>query len=131
MVSLAELVFLWTGYHFPNVVAIAEHVRQALVGDVEHIDEGLNEALLEELAGNALPAANLLLLGPDEGLNKSRATLSLSLFSLFSVTFELCSDSSLRWVGGCGKVVCAFVGTLIGLNFFSFSLFYVSAARGT
>jgi hypothetical protein len=63
VVSLAELVFLWTGYHFPNVVAIAEHVRQALVGDVEHIDEGLNEALLEELAGNALPAANLLLLG--------------------------------------------------------------------
>lgn len=124
VICFIEVTLLRASYNLTDVFCIAHNVGQALVGDVEHVNEGLYETFLQQLAGDAFHALDLLIVGADRGLTNTGLTLSLSLFSLFSVTFELCSDSSLRWAtGGCAATICAFVGTLIGLNFFS--LFWI------
>ena len=62
MIRFVQLVLFGTGYDLTNIVAVAHYIRKTFVGDVEHIYEGLDKAVLQQLAGDVLPALNLLLL---------------------------------------------------------------------
>lgn len=54
---------LWYMQAFPEVVLLLHEVRQALVRDVEEVDEGLDVSGLEQMAADAFSAVILVLLG--------------------------------------------------------------------
>lgn len=69
-----------------------------------------------------MPSCVLPFLSSPDAYNQPSLTLGLILFYLLSVTLDD-YDSSFLY-DGMEEANCALVGTFMGLNFFSFSLFY-------